>query len=183
MKARSEIGYISAAEFWSRWRSLYTSVFSGRRVAEGCFQNQTWRAVLLPCIRGRLDKARFRALGSTAAPLGDRQLVLTNIDIEAPHQQSASISWNVHDFEWVLSQPQFMVSDVAIFSDSGAWGSLIVRSEDGYVCVGGTAEFMEAFISACGGTEKLKDKFHDYARRAWSWPEEEKAKILRSVGW
>jgi hypothetical protein len=174
---------ISLEEFDRDWRTLYYRVFTGGRVAEGCFQNAAWTAVLVPYIVGFLEEGTHQALVHATTSVGDDCLVVTDIEGRPPHQETALIGWNWEDLKQLASGTRLTVCDAAFFGTSIRWGGLSMQSEDGYTCIGGDDAFMSEFVAAAGGEQRLKERFAKFAQKEWFLAEERKQKILRAVGW
>lgn len=174
--------HLSLEYFSKQLDPLYKSIFSGCPVAEGCFANSSWEMVLVP-YGLNLEEATYRALAAAAQQLGDHQLIITDIEHAPPHQETVSLPWTLDALLQVWDDTDLALFDCALFGPSGRWGGIVAQSDDGYTCLGGDQEFLQALLLEAGGRKVLKARFFEFARIEWCLDQGEKEKILKRVGW
>ncbi len=179
---------LTQAGFQEQFLSVHDRIFSGQEESdipdEYClpFVDRHWERVLLESGVLNLSAENLRALTIAAEKMGDRQIIITDSETRPPHQMPIIATWN----EKTLGQASSTLLahfKNHTFGQSATWG--LVYYWDEFSILGGTPVFMEAFLEAAGGRQRVKDRFLSFAAADW-WTSVEpptQVKILKSVGW
>jgi hypothetical protein len=138
------------------------------------------------------SQERFEALASAVRPLGDEEIVITEIEGAIGHTWSTVISCDFcsylaamesKDVFWLLGL------NTAIFGRSGKWAAITDQHFNmslGYTIFGGESGIVDNWAKRLGGIAKLRDEFLKSFDLPPTWPQvtaEKKITLLSDVGW
>jgi hypothetical protein len=173
---------LSSEYFHKHLASLYHSIFTGLAVEEGCFVESAWEMVLVP-YGLNFEEMSYRALGLAAETVGDREVIITDIEPIPPHQATVVMPWTREVLEEVRCDTLLGHVDCVLFGQSSKWGAVVMKSEDGYTCIGGTEQFLRTFTEKAGSLSSLKERFSLFKEKEWQLDTGLQQQILAKVGW
>ncbi len=173
---------LSSEYFNKHLASLYHSIFTGLAVEEGCFVESAWQMVLVP-YELNFEENIYRALGIAAETVGDREVIITDIEPILPHQETVVIPWMREALEEVRCDTLLGHVDCALFGQSGKWGAVVMKSEDGYTCIGGEEQFLRTFTEKAGSLSSIRERFCLFMEKEWQLDMSLQQQILAKVGW
>jgi hypothetical protein len=167
----TKIELVAAEDFERMWRGAYSLVFSGRELAEGAFQPTRWRQFAMGAPAYYFSKdpsavpvgdhelsAIYLSILQVARQRGDRELV--GFLLGGPHLNPSVFHSADPTLSTFLEMRTTAVDgfDLHIFGPSATWG-LSVSWEEEVAALAGDDDFVDAFVTACGGEALIRDSF------------------------
>ncbi len=145
------------------------------------FRDPEWQTVVANGMQD-LSPSVFRALAATAEAMGDRRAILTDAEAEPRHLYPVEFAWNLGSI-FLAYREGPMGTDAALFGRSGSWG-VYFDWEPCIAYIAGTPHFVEAFLSALGGIDVLKQELKETVDETEDWPMlYDISRALERVGW
>lgn len=179
--------HISQEDFRVTLQSVHDAIFSGQEYSSEVFEekfspfvDKSWEKLLIAQGILRLKDEDFEALAHAASKVGDTRVIVTSAEIG--HEVTVKVDWDREALEkarW--NGTRFDLFETHAFGMSGAWGLMCYYDE--FSMLGGTSAFMNMFLDAAGGRQRVKTRFIQHALEIWDMDPVQQVQILKSVGW
>lgn len=179
--------HIPQEDFRVTLQSVHDAIFSGQECRSEVFEerfspfvNKSWEKLLIAQGILRLKDEDFEALAHAASKVGDTCVIVTSAEIG--HEVTVKVDWDREALEkarW--GGTRFDLFEIHAFGMSGAWGLMCYYDE--FSMLGGTSAFMNVFLDAAGGRQRVKTRFIQHALEIWDMDPVQQVQILKSVGW
>jgi hypothetical protein len=194
----TSITAIATDEFERKWRPSYRSIFSGRGLGDGPFQQTQWRefgigapayyfpldqSVISP--QDRKHSAIYVAILRAIEVCGDQELI--GFLLDGPHLNASIFQTNRLVLGAFTEMRNAAVDgfDLHIFGPSAAWGLAISWDEE-VAAIAGGPDFVAALLRECGGEDPIREDFETssaYLEKVSEYGRWLRKQLLAHSGW
>jgi hypothetical protein len=180
-------------EFEKRFGDLYRSLYRGVEPRRSSFQNQNW-SFLLTTRNFLRDKQKFHALRQAASVVQEDEMIITEVQASPFHRWSVVIPYDYDSYSIALGSREsgaLLGTNKAILGKLRTFAAIVDEGRQfilGYTIFGGENEFIDSWVEALGGVDRIREEFKKSLELPSSWSglqmdEDLKAGLLSDVGW